>query len=68
VARARGHREAAEQSAAPFLAEIDAASADVRDAQHNASTARLIERLDRLTVTSPARVIEHGVGIDGPGL
>jgi conjugative relaxase-like TrwC/TraI family protein len=68
VARARGHRDIAERRAAPLLAEIDAAFANVREAERDASTERLMQRLDGLTVSSPARVIEHGVGIDGPGL
>lgn len=37
-------------------------------AEHEATHARLRDRLDRLTLAPPARGLERGVGIDPPGL
>jgi conjugative relaxase-like TrwC/TraI family protein len=64
VAEAR--LEHAEQIAAPYLRDVSAASTRLQKAHHDASVARLQQRLDNLT--PPARAVERDLGIDLPGL
>lgn len=64
LADARPQLDLAEDVAAPHLARIDAAENQLHMAEREASRARLQERLDRLTVASPARGIERGHGIE----
>jgi conjugative relaxase-like TrwC/TraI family protein len=64
----RGRRDLAAREAAPFLTEIEARAADVQQAEHKATYARLRDRLDRLTLASPTPGVARGVGIEPPGL
>jgi conjugative relaxase-like TrwC/TraI family protein len=68
VHAARDRRDAAAREAAPFVTEIEARSNDLEHAEDAAERVRLRNRLDRLTVASPTRALERGVGIDPPGL
>jgi len=63
---ATGRRDAAEHAAAPYLADVDAAEAQVEHAERYATTARMRDRLESLSLTAQARGIGRGVGIDGP--
>jgi conjugative relaxase-like TrwC/TraI family protein len=64
---AQRRRDAAEHAAAPFIAEVDALTVDLHDAERVASSARLRQRLDRLSVAQPARGIERRPGMEPPG-
>jgi conjugative relaxase-like TrwC/TraI family protein len=64
----RGRRDRAAREAAPFVTEIEARAADLQHAEDAATRARLRDHLDRLTVPSPTRGLQRGVGIDPPGL
>jgi hypothetical protein len=64
----RSRRDRAAKEAAPFVTEIEAQAADLQHAEDAATRARLRERLDRLTLASPTRGLERGIGIDPPGL
>jgi hypothetical protein len=66
VAEARLGR--AEQFAAPHLRDVNAAEARMRKIHHDASIARIQERLDNLTLDPPARAVDRDLGIDLPGL
>lgn len=59
--------EVFERAAAPHTARIGEAENNLREAEHEASVARIRERLDRLAIEPPSRTIEGGVGIGGPG-
>lgn len=65
---ARDRRDRAAQRAAPYLTEIQARTADLHEAEQEASIARLRDRLDRLTVAAPTPSVERGAGIDSLGL
>lgn len=52
----------------PHTARIGAAENDLLHAEHEASVARIRDRLDRLSLEPPSRTIERGVGIEPPGL
>jgi hypothetical protein len=65
---ARSKVEVLERAMAPHTARIDAAEKDLRQAEHDASVARIRDRLDRLSLEPPSRTIERGVGIEPPGL
>jgi hypothetical protein len=60
--------EVLERDAAPHTVRIDAAEETLRRAEHEASVARISDRLDRLSLEPPSRTIERGVGIEPPGL
>jgi conjugative relaxase-like TrwC/TraI family protein len=64
----RGRRDIAAREASPFITEIVARATDLKQAEDEATHARLRDRLDRLTLASPTRRLERGVGIDPPGL
>ena len=64
---ARDRRDLAAQHAAPYITETQARSADLQQAEQEASIARLRDRLDRLTI-APTAGIERGGGIDSLGL
>lgn len=64
----RGRRDLAARQAAPCITEIEARAADLQQAEHEATHARLRDHLDRLTLASPTPGLERGVGIDPPGL
>jgi hypothetical protein len=64
----RGRRDLAASGASPFITEIEARAADLQQAEHEATHARLRDRLDRLTPAPPTPGLERGVGIDPPGL
>lgn len=64
LAGARSRLEAAEHSATPHFARIRDAEANLRTAEHEASTARIRDRLERLTVEPPGRGIDRGLGIE----
>jgi hypothetical protein len=68
VEGARANVEDHERAAAPHTARIDSAQNDLHEAEHQASVARLRDRLDRLHLEPPARTIERGAGIEPPGL
>ena len=63
VAAARDGLAEAQERAAPHLAVIDAASAQVREAEHAVGSARLRERLDALTRLAPERSLRRDIGI-----
>lgn len=67
MADARERLYSAQREATPSVAEIDAATALVHQAERDASSARIRERLDRLSLEPPARSIERSIGIDSPG-
>jgi conjugative relaxase-like TrwC/TraI family protein len=67
IADVRERLQVAQREAAPSVAEIEAATALVGQAERDASTARIRERLDRLSLEQPARSIERSIGIDVPG-
>jgi hypothetical protein len=48
--------------------ELQARTAELHEAEHVASIARLRSRLDRLTVAAPTPSVERGAGIDWLGL
>jgi hypothetical protein len=64
----RSQRDLAAREAARFITGIETRTADLQQAEHEATHARLRDRLDRLTLAPPARGLERGVGIDPPGL
>ena len=64
---ARDRRDLAAQHAAPYITETQARSADLQQAEQEASIARLRDRLDRL-VLAPTPGIERSAGIDPLGL
>jgi AAA domain len=68
LASAQSRLDSAEHAASPHRARIHAAEQTLHEAEREASRARLVERLDRLTLEPPARVIDRGVGIEPPGL
>lgn len=65
VEEARQFRDAAEQAAAPYVAEVDARENDLQRAEAASTAARLTERLDRLTVEDPTRLVDRGIGALG---
>jgi AAA domain len=65
---AEAQLERAEQFAAPHLRDVNAAEARMQKTHHDASIARIQERLDNLTLPPPARAVERDLGIDLPGL
>jgi chromosome segregation ATPase len=60
--------ERAEKYAAPYLRDLNAAEARMQKTHHDASIARIQERLDNLRLHPPARAVERDLGIDLPGL
>jgi hypothetical protein len=68
VQSARDRRDRAARHAAPYVTEIQARTADLHEAEHEASIARLRNRLDRLTNAAPTHGVERSAGIDPPGL
>jgi conjugative relaxase-like TrwC/TraI family protein len=64
----RSQRDSAAREAAPFVTEIETRAADLQQAEHEATHARLRDRLDRLTLAPPTPGLERSVGIDPPGL
>ena len=66
LTEATGRRDAAEQEAAPYLADVEVAEAQVEQAERNATTSRIQDRLDSLSLTAQAREIGQGIGIGGP--
>jgi conjugative relaxase-like TrwC/TraI family protein len=68
VHAARDRRDAAAREAVPCVTEIEARTVDLRHAEDAVQRVRLRDRLDRLTVASPAHGLERGVDIDPPGL
>jgi hypothetical protein len=68
VQSARDRRDRAARHAAPYVTEIQARTADLHEAEHEASIARLRNRLDRLTTAAPTHGVERSAGIDPPGL
>jgi conjugative relaxase-like TrwC/TraI family protein len=64
----RSRRDLAAREASPFITEIEARAADLRQSEHEATHARLRDHLDRLTLAPPTPGLERGVGIDPPGL
>ncbi len=54
----------AERTAAPHVARIETAEADLQRAERDATTARIRDRLDRLTVEPPTRGIGRDLGIE----
>jgi conjugative relaxase-like TrwC/TraI family protein len=67
VQLARDRRDLAAQHAAPYITETQARTADLQQAEQEASIARRRDRLDRLTL-APTPGIERSVGIDPLGL
>jgi hypothetical protein len=67
VQLARDRRDLAAQRAAPYITETQAGTADLQQAEQDASIARLRDRLDRLAL-APTPGIERSAGIDPPGL
>jgi DNA transposition AAA+ family ATPase len=61
---AQGRYDTARADAAPALAELHDAHAEVRRAEIAVDAARIRDRLDRLMVEPPARTIDHGLGIE----
>jgi conjugative relaxase-like TrwC/TraI family protein len=61
---AQGRNDTARAAAAPALAELQGAHAEVRRAEIAVDAVRVRDRLDRLMVESPARTIDHGLGIE----
>jgi conjugative relaxase-like TrwC/TraI family protein len=68
VHSARGRRDLAAREAAPVVTEIETRVAELQQAEDQATNARLRDRLDRITIASPTRGLERGVGMDPPGL
>ena len=64
---ARARVEGLKHAAAPHAARINAAEGNLRRAEHDASVARIRDRLDRLSMRPPTRTIDHGIGIEPPG-
>ncbi len=64
LSEARSRLVTAEQAASPHVSRIDAAEDELHRAEREASTARIRDRLDRLTVEPPTRGIERGLGIE----
>lgn len=60
----RGRYDTARTDAAPELAKLQDAQADVRRAEIAVGAARIRDRLDRLMVQPPTRPIDHGRGIE----
>lgn len=54
----------AEDAAAPHLAVINAAEARLRQAEHDPTAARIRDRPDQLTRSTPARSLDRGTGIE----
>ncbi|MGH9286721.1 MAG: MobF family relaxase [Acidimicrobiales bacterium] len=67
VQLARDRRDLAAQHAAPYITETQARTADLQQAEPEASIARLRDRLDRLAL-APTPGIERSAGIDPLGL
>jgi conjugative relaxase-like TrwC/TraI family protein len=67
VQSARDRRDHAAQHAAPYITEIQARTADLQEVEHEASIARLSDRLDRLAL-APTPGVERSAGIDPLGL
>jgi len=65
---ARSKVDALELLAAPHTVRIDAADKVLRQAEQDASDARLRDRIDRLFLQPPSRTIERGAEIESPGL
>jgi hypothetical protein len=65
---ARNRRDRAAHHAAPHLTEIQARTADLHEAQEDASIARPHDRLDPLTTAESTVRVERGAGIDPPEL
>jgi hypothetical protein len=63
LADATGRRDAAEQAAAPYLAEVHVAEAHVEQAECAATTCRVQDLLDSLSLTAQARGIGRGIGV-----
>lgn len=61
---AQARYDTARAGAAPALAELEVARADVRSAETAVDAARIRDRLDRFMVQPPARTIDHGLGIE----
>ena len=68
VQLARDRQDRAAQQAAPYLTETHARTADLQQAEQQASIARLRNRLDRLTTVAPTHGVEPSAGIDPLGL
>jgi hypothetical protein len=64
----RSRRDLAARETSPVITEIEARAADLQQAEHEATHARLRDHLDRLTLAPPTPGLERGVGIDPPGL
>jgi hypothetical protein len=64
---AQARRDSAAHDAAPYFTEIQARNADLRRVEHEASVARLRDRLDQITLT-PTPGVARGAEIDPPGL
>ncbi len=67
VQLARDRRDLAAQQAAPYITETQARTTDLRQAEQEASIARLGDRLDHLAL-APTAGIERSAGIDLLGL
>ena len=65
---ARSKVDELELLAAPHTVRVDAAEQGLRQAEHDASMARVKERLDGLSLEPPSQTSERGVGIEPPGL
>jgi|Tabmets5t2r1_1033131.scaffolds.fasta_scaffold82308_1 hypothetical protein len=66
VAEARLGR--AERFAAPYLRDVNVAEARMQNTHHDASLARIQERLDNLRPHPPVCAVERDLGIDLTGL
>ncbi|MGH9214735.1 MAG: ATP-dependent DNA helicase, partial [Acidimicrobiales bacterium] len=65
---ARAKFDVLERDASPHTVRIDAAEQTLRQAEREASVARIKDRLDRLSLEPPSRTMERGAGIEPPGL
>jgi hypothetical protein len=61
---AQARYDLARADAAPTLAELQEAHAEVRRAEITVDAARMRDRLDRLMIEPPARTIDRGLGIE----
>jgi conjugative relaxase-like TrwC/TraI family protein len=61
---ARSRRDSAERAAAPYTERVDAAEVELREAERVASVGWVRDRLEQLSLVSPARGTGRDVGVD----
>jgi hypothetical protein len=68
LAAAEARLEDTARVAVPYMERVRAAETSVQQAHHEATVARIRDRLDNLSLRPPARAVERDLGVDLPGM